>query len=675
MSLDEEVVELPDGYYVADCPNPAESGTLSCPYIGCDGFKHEYNWHQGPYACGQCGKSFAAAPALERHARASLHRVQWLCEDPECDMQGEEFATSALYIQHLQESDGHGAVKSVDDAMDTESDFSLSPSGHQSNDDDVFGSTIFDENICHEPCCRHYGTDYKCISEYIRHADTGIHQLALTLNKLIVASIPTGPALYAEQKAARELRCISPHCLMFDQVFKAPQSFYKHLSEGSHRQGWPVDLGNAELDYKSDKDTLPGIEFSAGGRKGRCVNDKCPRYGMKFDSYGDMKQHSRSFGHALTEEDLESTETEESGDEVWKTSEMAGIEVTECGSLWRCIKEGCKGYNMTMSNLGNVRSHFNSNAHVMAADELSSSDDSLEPLEGMTYSKNERVWTCVKGGCKRYGKAIQHICNARKHANTDAHILAEEEVSALGDPPGMAFSHEKDAWSCARPACKSWGRFFSSVGFARLHANCAPHIKAGEDMIMTEPGMYEFGIAKSTPTRTPATQLLTPVDMGPSAIYVSPESPSSGRGTNPFNAGSTPRTTTPARTPKTIRLRRSSAPKPEIEKRQVELENKNRDLEERVSKLEEQMGQLRVVQSPQAPCSPLPPPSSSQSSSPLTSVPQSPASSASVIRTLSRFVRSPFRPKVPVGGAEELWAFRKSPARPLTMDGVEEEEL
>jgi hypothetical protein len=38
MSLDEEALEPPDGYYVADCPNPAESGTLSCPYIGCDGF-------------------------------------------------------------------------------------------------------------------------------------------------------------------------------------------------------------------------------------------------------------------------------------------------------------------------------------------------------------------------------------------------------------------------------------------------------------------------------------------------------------------------------------------------------------------------------------------------------------------------------------------------------------
>ncbi|WZH47532.1 hypothetical protein QYS62_008682 [Fusarium acuminatum] len=606
-------------------------------------------------------------------------------------MHGEEFATSALYFQHLQESDGHGAVKARDDSIDTESDFSLSPSGQQSTEDDVFGSITFDENICHEPCCRHYGADYKRISEYIRHADTGIHRLAVTINKYIVSSIPIGPALYAEQKAVRELRCISPHCLMFDQIFKTARSFYKHLSEGSHRDGWSVDLGNADLDYNSDKDILPGIEFSAGGRKGRCVNDKCPRYGMNFDSYGDMKQHARSFGHTLTEEDLESTEAEESGEEIWKKSDMSGIEVTECESLWRCIKEGCKGYNMIMSHLGNVRSHFNSDAHLMAAYELSSSDESLEQLEGMTYSKDERSWTCVKGGCKKFGNAMQQIGNARKHANTDAHLLADERVSAPGNLPeqeemeGMGFSHEKHAWSCVRHTCKGRGKFFASVGFARLHANCASHIKAGEDMVMTEPDVYEFSIPKSTTMRTPAAQLLTPVDMDTSNIYVSPESPSSGRGTNRYNTGSTPRMATSARAPKTIRLRRSPATKSQIEKRQFELENKNHDLEERVSKLEEQMGQLLAVQSPQAsrsahsevpsPRSPLPPPAFSQASSPLTSVSQSPVSSASVIYTLSRFVRSPFRPRIPVGGTGEPSTFRRLPARPQVSMNDEEEEL
>ncbi|RSL61515.1 hypothetical protein CEP53_005080 [Fusarium sp. AF-6] len=38
MSSTEEATIPPEGYYVTDCPNLAENNTLSCPYIGCDGF-------------------------------------------------------------------------------------------------------------------------------------------------------------------------------------------------------------------------------------------------------------------------------------------------------------------------------------------------------------------------------------------------------------------------------------------------------------------------------------------------------------------------------------------------------------------------------------------------------------------------------------------------------------
>ncbi|RSM15402.1 hypothetical protein CDV31_004992 [Fusarium ambrosium] len=38
MSSTEETTIPPEGYYVTDCPNLAENNTLSCPYIGCDGF-------------------------------------------------------------------------------------------------------------------------------------------------------------------------------------------------------------------------------------------------------------------------------------------------------------------------------------------------------------------------------------------------------------------------------------------------------------------------------------------------------------------------------------------------------------------------------------------------------------------------------------------------------------
>ncbi|KAM0354226.1 hypothetical protein ACHAPU_001266 [Fusarium lateritium] len=642
MSLDEVTLVPPEHYYAADCPNPYETDTLTCPYIGCDG---------GPYACGQCGQSFAAAPALERHARASLHRVQWLCKDPDCDMLGKAFATAALYLQHFQESDGHRDEMDSDDAMDTESDFSpYAVSAQGSTDEDGFGSTDFDGYICHEPCCRHHGTDFKCISEYMRHADTAIHRLASKLNKCIISSIPTGLALQAEQQAVRELRCISPHCLMFGQVFKTARAFYKHLSEQAHREGWFVDVDDQDFEYDSDRDTLPGIEFSAGGDKGRCVNDKCPRYGMKFDSYGAMKQHSRSFGHALTVEDLESTEVEESeeesGDEIWKNSNMYGMEVTECGSLWRCAKGGCKGYGKVMSRMNNVKSHFNSDAHIMAAEELSSSDESLEHLHGMAYSEDERAWKCAKGGCKRFGESVGQLSDARRHANTNLHSFASNaEPSEPEEFEGMRFAPEEEVWACVSPGCNNWGKFFPLVSNAKRHARCASHIRAVENAATPESSAGDFSTPKSTPTRTPNAQLLTPKEMDASTIYASPESPSAGRGIT--RSVSTPRKAGSMQSPKAIRLRRSSASKPAIEKRQVELEDRNRDLEERVTKLEEQMGRVLSIQSPQAPRSPVP------QSSPLTSVPSTPRSSTSVIETLSRFIRPSFRPRAPADVDEE----------------------
>ncbi|KAF5658260.1 hypothetical protein FHETE_9985 [Fusarium heterosporum] len=640
MSLDEEILFPPEHYYAADCPNPFETDTLTCPY-----------------ACGQCEQNFAAAPALERHARASLHRVEWLCRDPDCDMRGKAFATAALYLQHLEESDGHLYEVDSDVAMDTESNFSpYVNSGQGSTDEDVFVSTDFDGNICHEPCCRHHDTDFKCISEYMRHADTAIHRLASKVNKCIISSVPTGLALQAEQQAVRELRCISPHCLMFGQVFKTARAFYKHVSEQAHRDGWSVDLNDQDFEYNSDRDALPGIEFSAGGRKGRCVNDKCPRYGMNFDSYGAMKQHSRSFGHALTEEDLGSTEAddseEESGDEVWKNSDMHGMEVTECGSLWRCTKGGCRGYGKVMSRLNNVKSHFNSEAHLMAAEELSSSDESLEHLHGMNYSQEERVWKCAKGGCKRFGDSIGQLSDARRHANTNFHTFATKDGSSEPEEfEGMRFVTEEQVWACVSPGCKHWGKFFTAVGYAKRHSRCASHIKAVQNAATPESSVDAINNPQSTPARTPNAQLLTPMDMDASTIYVSPGSPSAGRGIP--RPASTPRKTGSTQSPKAIRLRRSPASKPAVEKRQAELEGRNRDLEERIAKLEEQMSRVLSVQSPQAPR--LPPPRSPfpQSPSPLTSVPSTPLSSSSVIGTLSRFIRPSFRPRVPLDADEE----------------------
>ncbi|KAF4971044.1 hypothetical protein FSARC_2057 [Fusarium sarcochroum] len=540
MSLDQERLAPPEGYHTINCPNPAENDTLT---------------------------------SLERHARASQHETQWRCFDDDCEKIGEVFETSALYIKHIEESSGHRGRDEDEDVVDTEcSAFTPSDNtGQQSVEDDVFGPSLQSVtsvlNICDEPCCRHFGTDYKCKSEYIRHADTSFHQLAANWNKILASNISSALAIEAEQQAIRALRCTSPHCSMFGQVLKTPKVFYKHLSEDEHREGWSVKFEDEDLNYKLDKVDFPGIEFYAGGRKGICVNEKCPKFGARFDSYHGMKLHSRSFGHAMTEEDLASTE--ESGEEVWKKSDIHGMDFAEDETLWKCVKRGCKGFDKVIYMVHNARKHFNSDAHLMAEQEVSSPDEPHEALEGVEFSKEKGRWICVKPGCKGFDKAFSHT-GVAVHNRSIAHVTAKEKIAAP-----------------------------------------------------TQPTMNLF----TTPKRVSLNPLLTPIEVSGSTIHVSPGSPSAGRGHTLVRRPATDlrKSTTPStRTPATIKLRRSSASKAGMEKRQVGLEKRNQDLEDRVAKLEEQMGRVLGAQSPQ--------------------VPQTPEARAARVESLSKFVRASFRP-------------------------------
>ncbi|KAM0558254.1 hypothetical protein ACHAPJ_004943 [Fusarium lateritium] len=498
---------------------------------------------------------------------------------------GEVFATSALFLKHIQESNGHWEEDDDDDAVDTEgSAFTPSDNFEQLSteaEDDVFGPAFqpvaSDPNVCNEPCCRHFGEDYKRKSEYVRHADTGFHQLAANLNKILVSSLSSRQAIQAEQQAIRSLRCTSPLCSMFGQVFTAATAFYKHLSEDEHREGWSVKFDDEDLNYKRGKHELPGIELYSNGRKGICINEKCPRFGAKFDNYFNSKQHSRSFGHALTEEDLASTE--ESGEEVWKKSDMHGMDVTEDEASWKCTKQGCKGFGRVIKQIGNARKHFNSASHLMAEEEVSSSDESHEALESMEFFKERGSWICVKPGCKGLGKSFSHT-GVAAHNRSIAHVTAKEK--------------------------------------------------------MTTPTQHGADLFR-TPNRASFNPFLTPIDVSESTIHVSPGSPSAGRGHILVRRPATDprkRATPSTKTPTTIKLRRSSASKVDMEKQQAELEKRNQDLEDRVAKLEEQMGRVLGTESPQ--------------------VPQTPDARAARVESLSKFVRAPFRPTVPMDEDEVM---------------------
>ncbi|KAF9767949.1 hypothetical protein IL306_014816 [Fusarium sp. DS 682] len=681
MSLDEEPFRpAPEGYYVADeCPNDAEKCTFTCPYVNCDGW-----------------------PALQRHAKASKHDPKWLCQDEECEMYGEIFETGALFHQHVRHSSGHSNWLGENEiADDTDSAFTPSLNfGHQSTEDDVFGPASSEPYICNEPCCRHYRTDYKCKSEFIRHADTYAHQFAANLNKVLLSSIPTASALRAEQEALRSFRCTSPHCLKLGTVFNNAKAFFHHLRDDGHRDGWSVKFDDEGLDYGSDRDALPGIQFYAGGKKGRCINEKCPRFRLQFDSYGAMKQHSRSFGHALTEHDFAFTNAGHSDEEVWKKSD-------------KCTKQGCKKYNIVIKGTGNAKSHYSSVSHLEAAEELnevfSSSDESYEHIEGIYYSKDEAVWRCVKRGCRKFNKGFQYFGNAKKHASGDSHTLAEAPDYSDENLEGIEYSKDEGVWTCIKPGCKKInsvfqhltnarkhvsakfhalaeepspmeealediegmmvlegetayicvkygckgsGKIYSNLRSAKLHANAGPHMKAGD--ISAFMPTQSTGVPFITPKRTSQGLLPTPMETDESTSFVTPGSPSSGQGISSVgHPASTPRKSTPTQTPTTIRLRQSSVTKPGNDKRQEELEKRNRELEVRVTKLEMQMGQVLALQSPQNQPNLQNQQSSQVEQSPvlfqqLPEVLRPPViTSCARVEGLSQFVRAAFRPKMP----------------------------
>ncbi|KAM5356497.1 hypothetical protein ACJ41O_003143 [Fusarium nematophilum] len=284
----------PEGYFVTDCPNPAENCTLTCPYLGCDGFMFS-----------SCGTNFAAAPALERHARSSKHAIEWQCHDEECDMAGQVFATSALYVDHIQGSTAHKDAKSNEEMIEMV-DVVATPGPGMPEEDaldttpSLVASDIF---TCNEPCCRRFGQDFHCKSELARHTALSFHRQAAAVNKILLTNFPPGPALEAEQQAMRDLRCNAPGCLGFEDVYLSTKGFFGHLSQPEHRQGWSVDLGDAlDEEEMEDMESL-GMEFFQGRKGGKCVKAGCRSFGRHFASSDSMRQHTKSKAHTSAGED------------------------------------------------------------------------------------------------------------------------------------------------------------------------------------------------------------------------------------------------------------------------------------------------------------------------------------------------------------------------------------
>ncbi|EEU41900.1 uncharacterized protein NECHADRAFT_21043, partial [Fusarium vanettenii 77-13-4] len=565
-------------YTIPDSVLVAERGSQTWYY-------DRRGWHEGQYACGQCKAVFASAPPLERHGRDSGHAIEWYCDDEECEMAGTPFETYRIYLEHFRLSPAHQDDAESEEIIDALGNTDVVvPSQDQQDDNSPSQLVTSDIFACREPCCQRYGFNFRCISEYNRHANVSYHMSAAKLNQALVDSMQPGPALAAEQEAIRNLRCNAPGCLSYEGTFSGFQGFFSHITGAEHRQAWTVVSGTCFLD-EHESPTLPGIVFDAGGASGECANKNCPKYGTFFNSFWKLKQHAHSFAHATTEEDMDSTD--ESSQEVWVSSDLEGIEVTKNKAFWRCAQRGCRMFGNVYNHRSNARLHTTSFSHTSAEAFLgevwvSSEFEGME-VKGMEF-KGMTLWKCVKRGCRRYGSTMAPSGKARKHANSVSHTTADPDVPISEfegmEVKGMAF------WKCVKRGCRKYGQTMTPSNDTRKHANSVSHTTADPDVPMSpETPTTPF----ATPKRAPEAAFMTPMNLD-TPVPDTPLSPSAGRGSSAAMTLVTPtKTPTSLRMPPsraTIKLRRSSNTSSQVKRRQDDLERRNQELEDRVKRLE-----------------------------------------------------------------------------------------
>ncbi|KAM6516147.1 hypothetical protein FALCPG4_014331 [Fusarium falciforme] len=449
-------------------------------------------------------------------------------------MAGEPFETYRIYLEHFRLSPAHQSDAESEEILDALGNTDVvMPSQDQQDNNSPSQLATSDIFACCEPCCQRYGFNFRCKSEYTRHTDVSYHISAAKLNQALVENMQPGPALTAEQEAIRNLRCNAPGCLSFGGTFSGFQTFFGHITGTEHRQAWTVVSGACFLD-EHESPTLPGIVFDAGGASGRCANENCPKYGMFFNAFWKLKQHARSFAHATSEEDMASND--ESSQEIWVSSGLEGMEITEDKAFWRCAKRGCKKFGNVYIQRGNAKTHSTLISHTTADEFLEEVWVSSE-FEGMEV-KGMALWKCVKRGCRRFGHTMTPINNARTHANSVSHTTADPDVPMSPGTPTTPFA---------------------------------------------------------TPKSAPATTLLTPMNLD-TPVPDTLSSPSAGRGPSAAMSLVTPtKTPTSLRMPPSrtmIKLCRGPNTSSQVKRRQDELERRNQELEDRVERLEEQLARV-----------------------------------------------------------------------------------
>ncbi|RSL61545.1 hypothetical protein CEP53_005079 [Fusarium sp. AF-6] len=474
-------------------------------------------------------------------------------------MAGKPFETYRVYLEHFSESEVHRNDAESEEILDALGNTDVVAPNQDQQDHNspspLVGSDIF---VCHEPCCHRYGFNFRCKSEYSRHAGAPSHIAAADIDKTLLENMQPGLALAAEREAIRNRRCNAPCCFSFGETFSTAKSFFSHISKLEHRKAWMV-TSSIVLDEQGEDLALPGMSIDAHGI-GTCMNERCPKVGATFNTPQRMKQHARSFGHATTEEDMDSMD-ESSPGEVWVSCNLDGMEVTRDKSLWRCVKNGCRRFGDTMARRDAARRHTFSMTHYYADD-------------GMPMSPET---------------PIAHTMAVDGMASTDE---SPEEVWVSSEFEGMEIAEDKALWRCIKRGCRGFGHIYNQSGNVKKHFYSISHTKADQDATMSpEPPTTPSATTKSAPETT----LMTPMDLD-TPVPATPLSPSAGRGSSAAMTLATPtKTPTSFRTPPSrtiIKLRRSPNTSYQVKKRQGELERRNWELEDRVKRLEEQLARV-----------------------------------------------------------------------------------
>lgn len=143
-----------------------------------------------------------------------------------------------------------------------------------------------DEYVCKEACCGKIEKDFKCKSEWGRHAEATHHKTAVILGTALRAHLPPGDALDEEQAAIKGLICNALECPAYDQRFPTLNTYFTHLTKPEHLAGAEENVRMALVEgiEKADLNLV-------------CKKAACPKHGQTFSSICGYKLHLASRPH------------------------------------------------------------------------------------------------------------------------------------------------------------------------------------------------------------------------------------------------------------------------------------------------------------------------------------------------------------------------------------------